>query len=43
MELICKITDEVIGETSVEMNNPRLRFGARGIIIREDGKIFPMV
>lgn len=39
MELICKITDEVIGETSVEMNNPRLRFGARGIIIREDGKI----
>ncbi len=38
-ELICKITDEDIGEVSVEMNNPRLRRGARGIVIREDGKI----
>ena len=38
-ELICKITDKDIGETSVEMTNPRLRLGARGIVIREDGKI----
>lgn len=38
-ELICKITDQDIGETSVEMTNPRLRLGARGIVIREDGKI----
>lgn len=39
MELICKITDELIGEKSVEMNNPKVRYGARGIIIRDDGKI----
>lgn len=38
-ELICKITDKDIGETSLEMTNPRLRLGARGIVIREDGKI----
>lgn len=38
-ELICKITDLDIGETTVEMTNPRLRLGARGIVIREDGKI----
>ena len=38
-ELICKITDQDIGETSVEMENPRIRLGARGIVIREDGKI----
>ena len=39
MELICKITDEDIGEVSIKMDNPRLRLGARGIVIREDGKI----
>ena len=39
MNLICKITDEDIGEKSVELVNPRLRLGARGIVIREDGKI----
>lgn len=39
MELICKITDADIGEESIKMENPRLRLGARGIIIREDGKI----
>jgi len=39
LELICKITDELIGEKSVEMENPTLRLGARGIVIREDGKI----
>ena len=38
-ELICKITDKEIGEKPVEMTNPRLRLGARGIVIREDGKI----
>ncbi len=38
-ELICKITDQDIGETPIEMKNPRLRLGARGIVIREDGKI----
>ena len=37
--LICKITDEDIGEKSVNMMNPKLRLGARGIVIREDGKI----
>ena len=39
MELICKITDEDIGEKSTNMENPKLRLGARGIVIREDGKI----
>ncbi len=39
MELICKLTDEDIGEVSIKMDNPRLRLGARGIVIREDGKI----
>ena len=39
MELICKITDEDIGKVSVKMDNPRLRLGARGIVVREDGKI----
>lgn len=38
-ELICKITDKDVGETAIEMTNPRLRLGARGIIVREDGKI----
>ena len=39
MELICKIMDEDIGEVSIKMDNPRLRLGARGIVVREDGKI----
>ena len=39
MELICKITDEDIGEKIVDIENPKLRLGARGIVIREDGKI----
>ena len=39
MELICKIMDENIEEVSVKMDNPRLRLGARGIVVREDGKI----
>ncbi len=39
MELICKITDLDIGENFVELKNPKLRFAARGIVIREDGKI----
>lgn len=39
MELICKITDEDIGEKTIEIDNPIIRIGARGIVIREDGKI----
>ncbi len=39
MELICKITDEDIGEESRKPDNPRLRLAARGIVVREDGKI----
>ena len=39
MELICKIIDEDIGEVSVKMDNPRLRLGARGIVVR-DRKIY---
>ena len=39
MKLICRITDEDIGEKTINMENPKLRLGARGIVIREDGKI----
>ena len=39
MNLICKITDKDIGKQPIEMDNPRLRLGARGIVIREDRKI----
>ena len=39
MCMLIKITDEDIGEVSKNMNNPRLRLSARGIVIREDGKI----
>lgn len=38
-DLICKLTDEDIGEKSIDMEKPRLRLGARGIVIRNDGKI----
>lgn len=37
--IICKITDEDIGEKTITMLNPKIRLGARGIVIREDGKI----
>lgn len=39
MSVLFKITDEDLGEVSKNMNNPRLRIGARGIVVREDGKI----
>lgn len=39
MKLICKITDSDIGEEVLKMESPRLRLAARGIVIREDGKI----
>lgn len=39
MKCIRVLRDEDFGLESVEFNNPRIRYGARGIIIREDGKI----
>lgn len=39
MKCIRVLKDEDFGLESVEFNNPRIRYGARGIIIREDGKI----
>ena len=39
MNLICKITDENIGEETITMKDSKLRLGARGIVIRNDGKI----
>lgn len=39
MNLICKITDENIGEKTITMKDSKLRLGARGIVIRNDGKI----
>lgn len=39
MECIGKIVDEDFDLKSVPFNNPRHRFGARGIIFNKDGKI----
>lgn len=39
MSRLFKITDEDVGEVSKNMDNPRLRLAARGIVVREDGKI----
>ena len=39
MNLIKIITDEDFGLESQEFNYPRIRYGARGIVIRDDGKI----
>lgn len=39
MGLICAITDKDLNEKSIEISNPKLRYGARGIVIRNDGKI----
>lgn len=39
MNTIVKITDEDFGDKSVEMNNPEVRYGARGIVQRKDGMI----
>lgn len=39
MELIGVITDKDIGEKEVNMINPKVRSGARGIVLRDDGKI----
>ena len=39
MNLICRITDNDIGEKNIEFDNPRIRKAARGIVIRDDGKI----
>lgn len=39
MNLICKLTDQDIGEKYFELENPELRLSARGIVVREDGKI----
>lgn len=39
MKCIRVLKDEDFELESVEFNNPRVRYGARGIIIREDGKI----
>lgn len=39
MSLICKLTDQDIGEEYFELENPELRLSSRGIVVREDGKI----
>ena len=39
MNLICKITDKDLGLEYNAIENPSLRLGARGIVIRDDGKI----
>lgn len=39
MDLICKLTDNDIGGVFEEIENPEIRVGARGIVIRDDGKM----
>ena len=39
MHIITEITDEVFGMESVPFNKPTVRYGARGIVVREDGCI----
>ena len=39
MDILFKLTDEDFGIEPQEMNNSRLRMAARGIVIRENGKI----
>ena len=39
MSVIFKITDKDFGIEPKEMNNCKMRFAARGIVVREDGKI----
>ena len=39
MKSICKLTDNDIGEQYIGLENPRVRLGARGIVVRNDGKI----
>ena len=41
MCMICikTITDEDFGLKSIKMNNPRIRYGARGIILNDENKI----
>lgn len=39
MNLICKVTDNDIGEKYIELEHPKLRLASRGIVIRNDGKI----
>lgn len=39
MNCIRILIDEDFGLKSIPFNNPRIRYGARGIVIREDGKI----
>ena len=35
MSLICKLTDQDIGEEYFELENPELRLSSRGIVVRE--------
>ena len=39
MDLICKITDEDIGEEMVQMQNPFHRKASRGIVLDDEGKM----
>lgn len=39
MNVIVEITDEMFGEKSIPFNQPEIRYGARGIVEREDGCI----
>ncbi len=38
MNLICKLTDNDIGETTNKFHEPEIRIGTRGIVLRDDGK-----
>ena len=38
MNIIAEITDEMFGIEKIPFNNPKIRYGARGIIINKDNK-----
>lgn len=39
MNLICRITDEDLGEESQRMDSPNIRYASRGIVFNSDGNI----
>lgn len=39
MNIIAEITDKMFGIEEIPFNNPKVRYGARGIVKREDGLI----
>ena len=39
MNIITEITDDTFGIESIPFDNPKIRYGARGIVKKQDGTI----